>query len=173
MNNILGDEYFELTFFAVKNSKNMVVNIQKIIKLLMISEGRNLFKKHKFALFSNREVLFDVFEETDFIEYRVCLANFVITKKNFEVILDQLFHVVDICFSGISSIQFATGIYELTYYIIENIQLFGDFDRNVFRKFPLVFFRNNNTYGMKPTWKYNEVSLVMNTEEKQQNIFID
>lgn len=164
-------EYFELTFFIEKKSSEKEKGKEKILALLMLNQGTNLVKQHQYLLLSHKEVLFDVFEETDFIEYRICISDFVFTKRNFDEQLTQLLQVVEICFSGIDSILFATGIYELTYYNTEGITFTKDFSKSVFLKFPLLFFRNGNEYGLNPTQQFRNISCVVNLGENVQDIF--
>lgn len=164
-------EYFELTFFLQKKSTEKEKVKEEILALLVLNEGTNLVKQHKYSIFSHKEVLFDVFEETDFTEFRICLSGFVFSKKNFDEELTQFLQVVDICFSRIDSILFATGIYELTYYNIEGITFAKDFNKNIFLKFPLLFFRNGNEYGLNSTQRFGNISCVVNQGESVQNIF--
>jgi hypothetical protein len=63
----------------------------------------------------------------------------VFTKKNYEKKLNQLLQILDICFGNIKSIIFATGIYELTYYLTESKKQLIEFDQKFLRKFPVVF----------------------------------
>lgn len=164
-------EYFEITFFLEREEAEKNNEKEKILALLMLNEGKNLLEQHKYSLFSNKEVLFDVFEETDFFEYRICLSDFVFTEKNYDENLYNLLKVVDICFNNIGSILFATGIYELTYYNIEGIVFIRDFNKSVFAKFPFVFFKNQNEYGINPTHRYGNVSYVVNIGKDIQDIF--
>lgn len=166
-------EYFELTFFLDKKSTAIEKGKEKILELLMLKEGNNLNKQHQYLLFSHKEVLFDVFEEDDFIEYRICLSDLIFTKRNFDEKLTQLLQVIDICFNHIESILFATGIYELTYYNIEGITLAKDFSKSVFSKFPLLFFRDGNEYGLNPTQRYGCISCVVNLGGDVQDIFVN
>ncbi len=164
-------EYFELTFFLEKEGAQKEKGKEKILAFLMLNEGTNLVKQHQYQIFSHKEVLFDVFEETDFIEYRICLSDFTFTKENFNEQLTQLLQIVDICFNHIDSILFATGIYELTYYYIEGITYAKDFSKSIFSKFPLLFFRIGNEYGLNSIQRFGCISCVVNLGENVQDIF--
>ncbi len=166
-------EYFELTFFLDKKRSVIEQAKEKVLELLMLKEGNNLNKLHQYLLFSYKEVLFDVFEEDDFTEYRFCFSDLVFTKKNYDENLNQLLQVVETCFNHIESMLFATGIYELTYYNIEGITLVKDFNKNVFLKFPLLFFRDGNEYGLDPTIRYGGISCVLNFGGDVQDIFVN
>ena len=165
-------EYFELTFFLDKKGSAIEQAKEKVLELLVLHEGINLNKEHQYMIFSYKKVLFDVFEEEDFIEYRICLSDFVFTKKNYNENLNQLLQIVERCFNHIQSVLFVTGIYELTYYNIEGITLVKDFDKNIFLKFPLLFFKDGNKYGLNATLKYGNVSCVVNLSKDVQDIFI-
>lgn len=166
-------EYFELTFFLDKKNSAIEKAKDRILDLLILKEGSNLNKQHQHLLFSNKEVLFDVFEEDDFIEYRICISNLVFTKKDYDEKLSQLLQVAELCFNHVKSILFATGIYELTYYNIEGITFVKDFSKDVFLKFPLLFFRPGNEYGLDPTLRYKSISCVVNFEKDVQDIFVN
>jgi len=165
-------EYFELTFFLDKKISIRKKSKEKILELLMIKEGSNLNKQHKYMLLSHREVLFDVFEEDDFVEYRICLSDFIFTKKNYDEKLTQLLQIVEMCFNHVDSMLFATGIYELTYYYIEGISFVKDFSKDVFMKFPFLFFRNGNEYRLDPTLIYKGISCVVNLDGDVQDVFV-
>lgn len=149
------------------------VEKKQILELLNLSEGRNIVTQHRYPLFAKREVLFDVFEESDFCEYTLCLSNFLITRENFQEKKKQLFQVAELCLNKMNSILFATGVYELTYYIIEDIRCIEEFNRNILLKFPFVFIKSENKYGLISTEQYNNTLCVVNMGEGVQDIFSD
>jgi len=171
-------EYFELTFFLDKEKSQKGQPEKQALEALKIAEGKNQVSNHQYPLFAGREVLFHVFgyDDVDFLEYRVCLADFVITKKNFEKRIDQLLQVVNACFNQIDTVLFATGIYELTYYYIEGIESIEGFNKGIFKKFPILFFNKGEEYGFQgdeydfqPTYTFGNVSCVINKDA--QDIF--
>lgn len=166
-------EYFELTFFSPACGANGINDKKNILEVLDLAEGRNLLTRHTYPLFENREVLFDVFQEPNFCEYRICLSDFVITRENFHQKERQLLQVADICFSRIDRLLFATGIYELTYYFTNSITEIESFDKGILTKFPFIFFRNRNKYDLVPTDRYNDTICVLNTGGDVQDIFSD
>jgi hypothetical protein len=166
-------EYFEVTLFLQKDIAEKENAREKALSLLVLNEGRHCPGQHRYPLFSNREVLFDVFEETDFLEYRICLSDYVIMQASFDERLTELLQVVDLCFGRIESALFATGIYELTHYYIEEATCIKDFGQERFLKFPLLFFRVGNEYGLEPTGRYGNIAYVVNLGGDVQDIFAD
>jgi len=169
-------EYFELTFFLDKEKSQKGQTKKQALEALNIAEGKNQVSAHAYPLFAGREVRFDVYEyddaDFDFIEYNVCLADFVFTKKNFEEKINQLLQVADACFHQIDAVLFATGVYELTsYYLfgINKVESIEDFSNGVFKKFPLLFFRQGDEHGFQPTYTFGNVSCVINKDA--QDIF--
>ena len=164
-------EYFELTFFLEKETARKENAKEKIMHCVTLREGRNFMLRHEYQLFSNREVLFDVFEETDFYEYRFSISNITFSKSNFEETLHQLLLVVNSCFHQAASIKFATGIYELTYYNIAEINRLKEFDCNIFSKFPFLFFKHEYPHRLSRVKKYDSVSYIVQTGNDIQDIF--
>ena len=166
-------EYFELTFFSPSCGAGGMNDKKNILELLGLAEGRNLLTRHTYPLFENREVLFDVFRESNFCEYRICLSDFIITRKNFHRKERQLLQLADICLSRIDTLLFATGIYELTGYLTKDITHMESFSREILTEFPFVFFRSGDEHGLLPTDQYNDTICVFNTGETVQDIFSD
>ena len=164
-------ENFELTFFLVKNAAKKKNAKKQMLEVLALREGRERFSSHQYPLFVGKDVLFDVFEyeEADFNEYRICLADLVLTQKNLENKVKQLLQVVDVCFSQMDSILFATGIYELTYDCIKGVKRSKDFDGHILSKFPILFFRVGHENGFQPSYNSANVSCVINKDA--QDIF--
>lgn len=69
-------ELFEITFFATKqNSDNFIHDsYHKALEL-----KKAIIDSKKYSLFFNRDILVDVFEESDFVEYRLCIPDLVFT----------------------------------------------------------------------------------------------
>ena len=166
-------EYFELTFFLEKEKIRNNQAEKHLLGILNLKQGKSQIDKHHYPLFSGREVLFNVceYDDADFLECTICLAEFVFTKKNFEEKIEQLLRVVDACFSQLDSVLFATGIYEMTGICIEGVSNIEDFNSAVFSKFPILFFRKGREQGFQPSHIYNDVSCIVNINEKTQNIF--
>lgn len=166
-------EYFELTFFSSNSGEGSQNKADDILSLLMLAEGRTVMGAHHYSLFSSREVLFDVFEDRKCYEYRICLSDFIFTKKNYSELKNQLLEVADACLTGINSLILATGIYEITCEYIDGETCIEDLDIDTLRKFPFVFFKKEHTYGLPSTKQYNNILYVVNTGCQTQNIFSD
>lgn len=168
---IIMGECFDLTFFVDKAKINEKQDEELILGLLNISHGRNQLYEHHFPLFSGREVFFEVYPESDFIGYWIAITELTFTKKNFNAKLNQILEVVDTCLDKMPQIMFATGIYQMTYYYIQEVKRIADFNKTIFSNFPLLFFREGNEYGFRSTQKYGNISCVVNLRENVQNIF--
>ena len=166
-------EYFELTFFLDKEKARQGQAKKQALEVLRLTEGINQISSHAYPLFAEREVRFDVYEydddDFDFVEYNVCLADFVFTKKNYEERINQLLQVADACFHQVDAILFATGVYELTYNYIEGVECIEDFNKDVFKKFPILFFRQGDEHGFQPACTFSDASCVINKDA--QDIF--
>jgi len=164
-------ESFDLTFFLHKEQARREQAKKVILEILNIDEGKMNIEQHNYPLFSNKEVLFYDMEGNDFVQYFICLSDVVFTKKSFDVKVEQLLRVVETCFNNIDSILFATGIYELTCYNIEGINDLIDFNINTFNKFPFLFFKEGNEYGLGSKQQYKNVSYIINSGKNVQDIF--
>lgn len=163
-------EYFEITFFSSKLI-NDDRNLKKLYEALNIKEGRNNICDHRISLFAHKEIYFEVFNESDYVEYQISILDLAFTRKNFDTILNQLLEVIACVFNSVSSIRFATGVYELTHYYTQNMEYLSDFDRAVFAKFPLVFFRSGDKFGLTPTRRYGNIFCVIHEGDGVQKIF--
>lgn len=171
-------EYFELTFYSKKSGIDRNKIYTKLIKLFSLHEGfsspalrsSKAIDKPKYSLFLQRNAFLDIFEESDFLEYRICLENLIFTKMNINELLLEILEVVNICFLDFPSFIFATGIYELTYFIIENIHYIDEFNNSIFKKFPFAFFRENNL-TIENLYPYKGIYYLFNPETTIQNIF--
>ena len=159
-------EYFELTFFLDKEKSQKGQPEKQALEALKIAEGKNQVSDHQYPLFAGREVLFLVYEydDVDFLEYEVNLADFVFTKKNFEEKINQLLQVVNACFNQIDAVLFATGVYELTCHYIEGIESIEGFNKGIYKKFPILFFNQGDEYGFHPTYTFGNISCVINKD---------
>jgi len=164
-------ECFDLTFFADKAKTNKRKDKELILELLNMKQGRNQSCAHRFPLFTDREVFFEVYRESDFIGYWVEITELVFTKKNFNDKLNQILEVVAICFDKMPQIMFATGVYQLTENYIQEVKQIKDFNKAVFSNFPFLFFREGNEYGFIPTQKYKSISCVVQSGANIQNIY--
>jgi len=165
-------EYFDLTFFLHKEKEKMRQSKNLFLELLGLEEGKNKTTKHQYPLFVGKEILFLEFEyeDVDFLQYTVCLSDFVFTTKNFDTKINQLLEVVALCFSQVKAISFATGIYEWTYHCIEGISSIKDFDTSIFSKFPILFFRKGYEQSFQPSYFHHDISCVINSGKNTQNI---
>ena len=133
-------ESFEITFFCKKD----------IYEGEIFSIIKEYAEKHNT---SERKIVTDVFneEDKDFLEIRESIFDLVLTMENYINVLGQLSVFVGEVFEKVPEIAFATGIYELTYYLTEHKNHLTEFDSEFLKKFPIVFLRsvNNQTHVQK------------------------
>ena len=164
-------EYFELTFFLKSGVESQDSVQRKVLSFLNLKEGRNILQSHHLSAFSNREVLFDVFEESDFYEFRICIADFFFVKSKYDKMLQQLLDIVDGCFNISDSILFATGVYELTYYYTSNVRKISEFNDTILKNFPFVFLKSRNLCDNTNLYNYSSVFYLINTGKDVQDVF--
>jgi len=152
-------ESFELTFFFSKegfDEESMSI-LKEILQKYVPLE-----KKALTELFSD--------EDKNFVEVRISLFDFMITKDSFKSTFNELSRFVSTAFDRIANISFATGIYELTYYLIENIKQLREFDSALLQKFPIVFLRSTSKHDFGQTiFSDDNVTCIFN--EKAQNLY--
>lgn len=166
-------ELFDLTFFLDKKKGDIIQIQNSILNQLEINKGKNMISNHKYPLFSGKEVIVSIYEydNTEFMLFIISVSDLVFTKKNLLIKVNQIKQIVDICFSQIDAIPFATGIYELAVYFINGIARIEDFSFAILSNHPLLFFREEHMYGFKPTIIDNGVSCTININDGVQDIF--
>ena len=125
-------EFFELTFYCKKDR----------CKGGTISIINACIKKYDFfekEVVSEVEVFND--DEKDYTELQVSIFDLVLSKDNFDNVFKELSKLVGAVFEKVPDIPFATGIYELTYYLIKHKKSLREFDSSFLKNFPIVFLR--------------------------------
>jgi len=167
-------EKFDLTFFIDKKKARQKQTKSQLLNILGLEEGRNLIANHQCSLLADKEVFFYEYdyEEVDYILYMVCFDELIFKEAYLKVTINQFLDLIEPCFSQLSEIFFATGIYELTYEYIKEVNHIEDFNTEVFSKYPILFFRKGQEYDFKPFCSRNDVSCVVNTDRGRiQDIF--
>lgn len=174
-------EYFEITFILDKEKAEKEKSVNKIHEVLDLCYSENIIKKHKYQLFSNQEVFFDVFpfedenEELhydDFLECRVSFTGMTVTPKNLDEKIHLLSYIIGDCLKVSESIVFAMCMYEGTYHYFYKVKKLKEFDKNVLSKIPLLFFRNEVKSDFSPYISFDEIYCVFN-KYNFQDIFAD
>lgn len=131
----------------------------------------NQYCKNDYGMHENIEYF--QYEGVDWIEYEINIPDFKIFKSDFENYLILFLSYIDKCYRKISSLRFATGIYELTSYYVGNINSINEFNYDFFKKFPLVFFRKDNMklYGYDEAYIEYESTVCCYNKENTQSIF--
>lgn len=167
------NESFDLSFFAHKTSdaKRVKAGIEEIFGV----EDMCLMPPQKscFPLLDQRERCYEYYEEEDFVAYWIGIGDICITRHNLPELRDSLLRVVDECFTRFPSIQFATGIYELTAYYLGDVTKYNEFTYDRLNKFPFLFLREKNQFGFSAQERYHDVWLVTSHGKEVQDVFSD
>ena len=166
-------EFFELTFFVKKELSAKETDVGLLRSFFALDSGKNTIAQHPFSIFANREIWFDAVEESDYWECIISISDFIITRTNFDAILHDLLEIVDAAFERIESISFATGIYELTCYYLNNIRRLTDINDDIIKEFPFVFMKAPCRFNISDVKKYKNILYAVTTGEDVQNIFSD
>ena len=132
-------ESFEITFFCDKRLHPDSTDSSCVLKELY---GKTVRLEN--------EVLFDTFDydDNDFFEIRCSIFGLVLTKENFMAFINCIAGFVEKAFDAFDACVLATGIYELTYYRIENIHRISDL-MNILYQFPICFLCGNSDADIK------------------------
>lgn len=165
------NESFDLSFFGYKTMdiQRTKIHMEKFFgvnELCVVPP-----QKSRFRLLNEKEICFEYYEEENFVEYWLGIGDIRITPNNFQTVLNDLLMVVAECFSRFPSIQFATGIYELTAYYLGDITNYDEFNRDLLCKFPFLFLREKNQFGFSSKDKFHNVWWIVNQGVDVQNIF--
>lgn len=163
-------EFFELAFFSPRDSfvSSVSSNFQTELSLQV---GQNTNMGDSFKLFEGRNVWFDAIEGEEFVEYLVAVEDLRITNSNLDKILDQICVLVDRCFCVAPEIQFATGIYELTGYYLQDTRKLNDVQKSLFPNVPLLFFRSKPDCAPSAVKYSNRLYYVLQQGKNIQSIF--
>lgn len=164
-------ESFDLNFFA-----SIAGDLQKtkigMEQVLGVAEMQiTLPHKSRFALLNERELFLTILEKSDFVGFCLGIDDVHFTLEHFSDTLREVLEVVSEIFSHFPSIQFATAIYELTAYYLEDMNEYMDFDYTLLHNFPFLFLRERNQFGFTATNKYRNVWYIVNQGPEIQDIF--
>lgn len=165
-------ESFDLTFFS-EYSGCALSELYALQGLLNLEKDRLAHsEKHKFPFLSNRELSFTAFHENDYNEYELGVSDVHFTKEKLQEDLFPILDLVDGVFRCCPSVVFATGVYEITDLLIENITCFHDFFKDgALLDFPFLFFRKGIPWGTTFTGEYGVVCYCIQEGDTVQNIF--
>jgi len=123
-------ESFEITFFCHKGNydKKSIGIIDEKYKCFDSIDNKSIVE-----FFSEKE--------KDFDEFRISIFHFKLTKDKFIYTFENLSKFVGSIFCKMKGVIFATGIYEITYYLTESKKKIVEFDNEFLQKFPIVFYK--------------------------------
>lgn len=128
-------------------------------------------RESRFRILRGRELLFDAYEEEDFIECFLNLDNVRFTRHNYGEMFQDILAVVDEFFTRFPVIAFATGIYEITTYCLQDVTCYADFDSKVLSPFPFLFLREKKQFGISQLKRHGSVWYKRQKGKVVQNIF--
>lgn len=164
-------ETFELCFFVKKHADSGDIRSQ-IEEFLGVEEMRiSLPRESRFRILRGRELLFDAYEEEDFIECFFNLDNVRFTRRNYGEMFQDILAVVDEFFARFPATSFATGIYEITTYYLQDITCYADFDAKVLSPFPFLFLREKKQFGISQLKRHGSIWYKRQKGKAVQNIF--
>ena len=135
-------EYFDLTFFISGNEKICKTVTTILLERLGLNLGDNPpAERGRNTILSEKEIYVDSFMENDYCTVSIGIPELVITNKNYSEIMRLL---AKLSYDGLSvskRILFATGMYEATYYYLDDARTLSALTPNRMEKFPLLFFR--------------------------------
>ena len=149
-------EFFEITFFHPKHDGDLI--------------SLDTFYDAQEALsFLERKCLTDFFNEQDrdFYEIRLSIPNLIFTEENILKTIKGLFTYVSRVYEKTTEIIFATGIYEITYYLTEKLKKVEEFDTRVFEEFPIIFLRPENDIAYDEVLFENEYAICVLNKDAQ------
>ena len=154
-------EYFELTFFCPKGEykEESVDVIEKQLK------GNYNFGRESFVEFFSDK-------EKGYSEFRLNISDFKITKETFNNVIEYLSQFVSVIFTEMHKIEIATGVYELTYYLVSQEKKWNlsDFDSDFMKKFPIVFYRAGHEFDHENV-VFSDENVICVFHKDAQNIF--
>ena len=153
-------ESFEITFFCKKQQYNPKTLDVFYSNLKHLREHGLKCKKYIIEVFEE--------EERDFVDIRLSIFDLIITEDSFLEIAKILSIYVDVIFNKIENLNFATGVYELTYYLTQKLKCISEFNSSIFEKFPIVFFRLNKNYNQGEILFENNDSICVFNENTQK-----
>lgn len=174
-------DFFEITFILNKEKAEKENSENKLQKVLDLCYLGNKIKKHKYQLFRNQKVFFEIFpfddedEElyyNDFLELRISFTGMIVTPINLKEKIKLLACVIGDCLKVSEAIVFAICMYEGAYHYFDKINRLNEFDEKLLLKFPLLFFRSSTKNNFTPYVCFDEFYCVFN-KYNFQDIFVD
>lgn len=157
-------ELFEIAFFEANHRHQQKKSGHKAISI----NAEGLFEN---SALSEYKWSRDMFYYSGFSVWILSIESFIFTSKNFDAQLEKLADVVNRVFSRSKEIVFATGIYELTGYYLEQIESIEHFNQDLLKHFPLLFFRAKEGCLYSPYNTVNGISIIYNSSA--QDLFAD
>lgn len=132
-------EFFEITFI-INNYNHDAKSDSSIKKIIESSRICN----SDFISIDYSSIWFDKVEDVEINKLYVSLPNIKFSENNLKELLGIILEMVSDCFEYVPEIEFATGIFEMSYYYFEDINKTNrleDFTYDILSHFPIIFCR--------------------------------
>ena len=162
-------EFFELSFFSKEHS------MLRDLKHHFICEPRlssivNRVCMQNISVFGDHSTIFEWYKESMYVYYMLSIEDLQFTPKNYQNVLSDILNLVNECFYLVPEIEFATGIYELTYHYIAHTHTLRDVRDKLFPHCPFVFLRASELELFPNANKYKEIIYLTQSGRDVQQI---
>lgn len=162
-------EFFEITFIINNYNHNAksYSSIKKIIESSRICNS-DLFNVDYSCIW------FDLVEDAEINKLYVSLPNIKFSEYNLKELLGLLLEMVSDCFEYVPEIEFATGMFEMSYYYFEDINKTSrleDFSYDILKHFPIIFYRAMPNVRDSAFLKYKNTICIFRQGDGVQDIF--
>lgn len=162
-------EFFEITFI-INNYNHDAQSDSSIKKTIKSSRICN----SDFFNINYSCIWFDSVEDVEINKLYVSLPNIKFSENNLKESLGVILEMVSDCFEYVPEIEFATGIFEMSYYYFEDMNKTSrlkDFSYDILRHFPIVFYRVTPNNKDRAFLKYKNTICIFRQGDGVQDIF--
>lgn len=163
-------EYFEITFI-INNYNHDSEPVSEIKEI--IGSSRLCSKSNSFTV-NYSGIWFDLIEDEEIDKLYVSLPGIKFSENNLNELLGTIAEMVSDCFEYVPEIEFATGIFEMSFYYFEDkyrTSRSEDFTDEILRHFPIVFYRITSNIKDEVFIKSENAICVFRQGEGVQDIF--
>lgn len=163
-------EYFEITFII----KNYNHNSKSVSAIKGIIESSRLCSNSNSLTVNYSGIWFDLIEDEEIDKLYVSFPDIKFSRNNLKELLGKITEMVSDCFEHVPEIQFATGIFEMSFYYFEDkhsTSRLEDFTDEILSHFPIVFYRTTSNINDEVFIKSANAICVFHQGEDVQDIF--
>lgn len=142
-------EFFDITLIA-NEYPHQKSNLQNcLFNKMGIREGNNNFGQG-YEFFKSKYVVVTYMDKpnVDFTEVVIGISDLVFHREKFNLELKSLTDFIEQCFKECSKLTYALCSFTLNAYLLRNIKELKQFDEDLLCRFPIVYYRNDETLKM-------------------------